>query len=152
MPQLQKCSNLIGITIKEYGIPGIVLMENAGHGTFSFLENELGSFAGKTAVVFIGPGNNGGDGLVIARLIHQAGGHPLLLFSTPPERLKGDAAINYSIVQNLSLPYLLLSKLLMLRTSQKPFSDSIGNVRLSVLLTPSSAPVLPVKLPDIQPR
>jgi NAD(P)H-hydrate epimerase len=98
------------LAIEEYGIPGIVLMENAGHGTVSLLEDELGSLLGKTVVIFVGPGNNGGDGLVIARRVYQAHGHPLLFFATPPEKLKGDAATNYSIVQKLGLPCFNLDK------------------------------------------
>ena len=96
------------LTIDKYGIPGIVLMENAGQGTVAFMERELGSFAGKTVVIFIGPGNNGGDGLVIARRILQGGGHPFLLFAVPPERLKGDAAINALIVNNLKCDSIVL--------------------------------------------
>ncbi len=96
-------------TIDEYGIPGIVLMENAGHGTVTFMTRELGSFAGKTVVLFIGPGNNGGDGLVIARRILQGGGYPFLLFALPPERLKGDAAINALIVNNLKCDSIVLA-------------------------------------------
>jgi NAD(P)H-hydrate epimerase len=96
------------IAIDRYGIPGIVLMENAGHGTISFMEDLLGSLQGTTVVIFIGPGNNGGDGLVIARRIHQRGGHPFIIFSLPPERLKGDAATNAVIVDNLKLPSIVL--------------------------------------------
>ncbi len=96
------------LTIEQYGLPGIVLMENAGHGTVSFIEDTLGSLKGKTVPVFVGPGNNGGDGLVIARRVHQAGGYPFILFSLPPERLKGDAAINASIVNKLDLPSIVL--------------------------------------------
>lgn len=95
--------------IEEYGIPGIVLMENAGQGTVAFMERELGSFAGKTVVIFTGPGNNGGDGLVIGRRIQQAGGHPLFLFALPPERLRGDAATNYCIVRNMQCDSRLLN-------------------------------------------
>lgn len=60
-------------------------MENAGRGTVDFLCSRLGQVAGKMAPSFVGPGNNGGDGLVIARHLHQLGGLPFgdkkLLFS-----------------------------------------------------------------------
>ncbi len=97
------------LTIDEFGIPGIVLMENAGQGTVASMERELGPFTEKTVVLFIGPGNNGGDGLVIARRIQQGGGYPFLLFALPPERLKGDAAINALIVKNLKCDSVVLS-------------------------------------------
>ena len=98
------------LAINKYGIPGIVLMENAGHGTVSFMEKILGPMHGRSVVIFIGPGNNGGDGLVIGRLVHQAGGFPLLLFATPPDTLQGDAAINAAIVHNLKLPSIILNQ------------------------------------------
>ena len=90
--------------IEEYRIPGMVLMENAGSGTVDFMVSELGSPAGKLLPVFVGPGNNGGDGLVIARLVHQLGGLPFLLFCTPPDLLQGDAARNAAAVASLNLP------------------------------------------------
>ncbi|BCO09120.1 bifunctional NAD(P)H-hydrate repair enzyme [Desulfolithobacter dissulfuricans] len=90
--------------IEEFGIPGIVLMENAGRGTLEFICHELGPVAGRTVVLFIGPGNNGGDALVIARHVHNRGGHPLLFFLVHPDSLRGDAGINVRIVQALDLP------------------------------------------------
>ena len=89
--------------IEEFGIPGIVLMENAGRGTLEFICNELGPVAGRTVVLFIGPGNNGGDALVIGRHVHNQGGHPLLFFLVDPDSLRGDARINARIVQALGL-------------------------------------------------
>ena len=91
-------------TIEEIGVPGIVLMENAGRGTADFMAQELGSFRGKSVLIFAGPGNNGGDGLVIARHVHQRGGFPHIFFLVDPDRLKGDAAVNCRIVRRLGLP------------------------------------------------
>lgn len=98
------------VAIEKYGIPGIVLMENAGQGTVTFMENVLGNLTDTTVVLFIGPGNNGGDGLVMARRIHQLGGHPLLLFSRPPSQMTGDAAKNATIVEALDLFHLTWSE------------------------------------------
>ena len=92
-------------TIKKVGVPGIVLMENAGLGTIRFMEQELGPCRNKSVVIFVGPGNNGGDGLVIARHVHQRGGVPLVLFLVDPDHLKGDAAINCRIFRRLGLPH-----------------------------------------------
>ena len=104
MQELDRCA------IEKYNIPGLVLMENAGRGTFSFMIDELGPVAGKSAVIFIGPGNNGGDGLVIARCIHQSGGHPLIIFLFNPDNMKGDAAKNLQVVNQLDLPCLVVKK------------------------------------------
>ena len=51
----------------EAGIPGIVLMENAGHRVVEFLELRFSPLSEQRVVIFCGKGNNGGDGFVIAR-------------------------------------------------------------------------------------
>lgn len=99
MQALDKCA------IEHFGIPGIVLMENAGLGTVLMMEKELGSCKGKFAIIFIGPGNNGGDGLVIGRHLHQRGCEPVFFFLVKPDTLTGDAAINLNITRQLKLPY-----------------------------------------------
>jgi NAD(P)H-hydrate epimerase len=88
-------------SIEEIGIPGIVLMENAGKGTVDAMEQEYGSVQGKTVCIFVGPGNNGGDGLVIARHVAQRGGRPFLVFLISPEKLSGDTGINVEICNKL---------------------------------------------------
>ncbi|MBC8207835.1 MAG: NAD(P)H-hydrate dehydratase [Desulfobulbaceae bacterium] len=94
--------------IDHYHIPSIVLMENAGLGTVRMLEQELGPAANTFALIFIGPGNNGGDGLVIARHLHQRGCHPVLCYLVDPTHLKGDASINVEIATRLQLEWFLL--------------------------------------------
>jgi len=53
----------------EAGIPGIVLMENAGHRVVEFLAERFAPLGEQRVVVLCGKGNNGGDGLVIARQV-----------------------------------------------------------------------------------
>jgi NAD(P)H-hydrate epimerase len=88
-----------------FGIPSIVLMENAGLGTVKMIENELGSCKNTFALIFIGPGNNGGDGLVIGRHLHQRGCQPIFFFLVNPDTLRGDTAVNLRIVKKLRLPF-----------------------------------------------
>lgn len=88
-----------------FGIPSIVLMENAGLGTVKMLDNVLGSSKNTFALIFVGPGNNGGDGLVIGRHLHQRGCHPVFFFLVNPDTLKGDSAVNLQIIKNLKLPF-----------------------------------------------
>ena len=95
-------------TITEFAIPGIVLMENAGRGTVDFMCRELGVLADRTIPVLVGPGNNGGDGLVIARHLFQLGAHPFILYGLAPERLKSDAAVNRDIVVRMGIASLVL--------------------------------------------
>jgi NAD(P)H-hydrate epimerase len=81
--------------MQEFGVPGIVLMENAGRGMAELLHS-LGIDG--LVVICCGKGNNGGDGFVIARHLDNAGvGVRVLLFGDPA-RLSGDAAINYRIL------------------------------------------------------
>ncbi len=54
----------------EMGIPGIVLMENAGHRVVEFLAERFAPLPAQRIVVLCGKGNNGGDGMVIARQLH----------------------------------------------------------------------------------
>ncbi len=105
LPKAQEMQALDRCAIEEFGIPGVVLMENAGLGTVLCMEEELGSPRDHFAAIFIGPGNNGGDGLVIGRHLHQRGCEPIFFFLIEPDSLKGDAAINLKIVQKLRLPY-----------------------------------------------
>ena len=60
--------------IEEYGIPGLVLMENAGLRTVEIIEDILPGLADTQVLILAGKGNNGGDGLVIAR--HLINGDP----------------------------------------------------------------------------
>ncbi|MDZ7724035.1 MAG: NAD(P)H-hydrate epimerase [candidate division KSB1 bacterium] len=53
--------------IKDCKIPGVLLMENAGRGITDSARRMLNGLKGKTLAVFCGPGNNGGDGFVVAR-------------------------------------------------------------------------------------
>jgi NAD(P)H-hydrate epimerase len=87
--------------IEEFGMPGAVLMENAGRGTADLLRS-LG-VRGPVAIC-CGKGNNGGDGFVIARHLDNHGIPVQVLLSVSPEQLSGDAAINYHIISKANLP------------------------------------------------
>ena len=84
----------------EAGIPGIVLMENAGHRVVEFVAERFAPLGAQRIVVLCGKGNNGGDGLVIARQLHTrfrpASLHVVLL--AEPGELKGDAAANLAML------------------------------------------------------
>jgi NAD(P)H-hydrate epimerase len=84
--------------IEELGIPGIVLMENAGR-RMAELIRSLG--IGGPVVVCCGKGKNGGDGLVIARHLANAGATVRILLFADPEQLPGDARTNYGIVARM---------------------------------------------------
>jgi NAD(P)H-hydrate epimerase len=90
--------------IEQLGIPGVVLMENAGRGAAELLLSLGGS---GRIVICCGKGNNGGDGLVIARHLHLAGREVRILLYADPDELQGDARINLEIVRKLDLPMLI---------------------------------------------
>ncbi|WP_028583203.1 bifunctional ADP-dependent NAD(P)H-hydrate dehydratase/NAD(P)H-hydrate epimerase [Desulfogranum mediterraneum] len=96
-------------TIEEYQLPGMVLMENAGRGTVEAMARSFGPLMGRQVIVFAGPGNNGGDGSVIARTVLNQGAYPRLFYLVDPATLKGDAGHNFRIIQKLQIPYTLLT-------------------------------------------
>jgi len=91
------------IAIEQIGIPGVVLMENAGRSVAEIVLDMLDEPMGSRVVIVCGPGNNGGDGFVAARHLHNTGVAVVIYCATDPERLRGDAAIHYRIARNMGL-------------------------------------------------
>ena len=81
-------------TIEDFGIPGPVLMENAGREIFLEIERRFPELHEERFVIVAGKGNNGGDGLVVARHLVNQGASPLVLLLAAAEEVKGDAALN----------------------------------------------------------
>ena len=92
--------------IEEFGLPGGVLMENAGRGCVDWLA-ELG--ASGQVVICAGKGNNGGDGFVIARHLENRGIDVRVLLFANPEALQGDAKINYVTIERAATPIRVLA-------------------------------------------
>jgi NAD(P)H-hydrate epimerase len=96
------------IAIRDYAIPGVVLMENAGRGCaqaiLQLLTEKHGTSAGHSAVIVCGGRNNGGDGYVIARHLHNAGVRAVIFSVVEASKLTGDAAINRLIIDKMGLP------------------------------------------------
>ncbi len=105
LPSAFEMKKLDHAASEDFGIPSIVLMENAGLGTVSMIERELGPCKNTFSLIFVGPGNNGGDGLVIGRHLHQRGCQPVFFFLVNPDSLKKDAAVNWAIIKKLRLPF-----------------------------------------------
>lgn len=94
------------IAIAEYGVSGLVLMENAGRGTADVLSTLIGGPAAVKGPVIIvcGKGNNGGDGFVIARHLDLRGYPVKVVLLCDPAQLRGDAQTNYAILTKLGVP------------------------------------------------
>lgn len=88
--------------IEKYGIPQEILMENAGQAAYYTILNEFG-IKNKNFVVFCGVGNNGGDGLVVARKIHSSGGHVTVFIIGDSAKYKGAAKQNFDIVEKIQI-------------------------------------------------
>lgn len=84
------------LAIEQYGLPGIVLMENAGRGV---VETMTALGIDGPVVICLGKGNNAGDGLVMARHLDLLGCETLLFAWNDPHQWQGDTAINRDIVQ-----------------------------------------------------
>lgn len=83
--------------INDYGMTGLVLMENAGRNAASLLV-EWG--AQGPIIICCGKGNNAGDGFVMARHLDNAGIDVCVLLATPANQFTGDAAANYQILKH----------------------------------------------------
>jgi len=91
------------IAIQDYGIPGAVLMENAGRTTFFVLKSYLeGHVRDLRVSVVAGPGNNGGDGYVIARYLINHGADVQTFLLSPRDKIKGDALINLKVLEKMT--------------------------------------------------
>ena len=88
--------------IEQYHIPGIVLMENAARGATEVAMSMLGKQGARVAIV-CGSGNNGGDGLAVARHLHNRGVDVQLFLTDDPSKYSGDALLNWRIVEAMSL-------------------------------------------------
>lgn len=89
-------------TIEQVGIPGAVLMEHAGSAVVRAICQHFPEC--RHITIFVGKGNNGGDGLVVARQLAHAGQPIQIFLVSPPESFAGDALTNLQIAQNLGLP------------------------------------------------
>lgn len=100
----EKMRRLEQSAIDDYRIPSLLLMENAGRGTVDAMSAHFGDLSGRIVAIVAGPGNNGGDGLVIARHLLQLGALPRVFLLVGLEKLRGDAATNLEMINCLGIP------------------------------------------------
>jgi len=94
---------LDSLAIEKIGIPGLVLMENAGGKVAELIEEKCSPLSGKLIYIFCGRGNNGGDGLVAARHLFNKRCRVRVFLATQKDKLKGDAATNLKIALNIGI-------------------------------------------------
>src|SRR5260370_12773123 len=91
----------------EHGIPGLILMENAGYRVVEFLAERFSPLSSQRIVVICGKGNNGGDGLVVARQLYTRFRPRALhvLLKADPAALRGEAAENLRMLSACGCPF-----------------------------------------------
>lgn len=89
--------------INELGVPGVVLMENAGRGCAELITGKLSKIEKPRVCIFCGTGNNGGDGFVIARHLLNRQFGVVVVICGDRSKIKGDAKINLDIIKTLSV-------------------------------------------------
>jgi hydroxyethylthiazole kinase-like uncharacterized protein yjeF len=91
--------------IEEYHIPGVLLMENAARAVVDVVCNNVGKKQdGRDVLILCGGGNNGGDGLAVARHLHNRGHSVRIGLFTDPRKYAGEALVNWNICQAMQLP------------------------------------------------
>jgi ADP-dependent NAD(P)H-hydrate dehydratase / NAD(P)H-hydrate epimerase len=97
------------LSAEIYAIPSILLMENAGRSVTDEMERAIPGLKKKRILIISGKGNNGGDGFVVARHLFMRGAKPEICLLADPSALKGDALINWNIVNSTGIPFKTLS-------------------------------------------
>ncbi len=95
--------------VKDFSIPGVILMENAGIQVAQKVREMLKGVNNPNVCVISGKGNNGGDGFVTARHLRKAGIETVTFLIGRKREIKGDARTNLNIVSRLDLPVVEVS-------------------------------------------
>jgi NAD(P)H-hydrate epimerase len=110
------------LAVEKYHIPGVVLMENAAIAAANVATEMVGNTANRFVVILCGGGNNGGDGLAVARHLHNRNCDVKIFVTSDPQKYSGEAKINWDIIQAMNLPI-------------EPFSvESIGKQRPALMI------------------
>lgn len=137
----------------EGGIPGVVLMENAGRAVFSVLKERFSPFTLHSFHISCGTGNNGGDGFVVARYLILAGASVTLSITGDVERISGDARVHFEILKQMNAKIepspnpdaIQVDALLGTGFQGAPREDILGRIRA---INATSRPVISVDVPS----
>jgi NAD(P)H-hydrate epimerase len=112
-------------TIRTMGIPSLVLMERAALGVVEALNSSANAFDLTRVVVVCGGGNNGGDGLAVARLLHLQGVEVLTIVLGDINKLTPECAQQYRICQAYEVPFAQLPELPTLLANATTIIDAL---------------------------
>ncbi|RJX28758.1 MAG: NAD(P)H-hydrate dehydratase [Desulfarculus sp.] len=152
-------------TIEDVGLPGMVLMENAAQGAVRVLIKALGDPDGLRVAALCGRGNNGGDGLAMARILANRGAECTAYLLAPAESYRGDAAANLAVARACGVEVVeapdeeVLAALAPEIAGHDVYLDALlgtglnqevgGHFRLAIeMLNQLSSPVLAVDIPS----
>lgn len=97
-------------SINEYGIPGILLMENAAMAVVSEAVSMMGSDTNTIVTAIAGRGNNGGDAFAAARLLHCKGVDVKVYLTGAKDGISGDALFNMTLLEKIGIPVFELTE------------------------------------------
>ncbi len=115
-------------TIENFGIPGRVLMENAGRGAVRMMFDHFSGIRAEPVGVAAGRGNNGGDGFVIARYLAAAGIDVTVYLLSETDKVAGDARANLDLLAPLGIPVVELPD----ENTFSPYKTEMGKKRIWV--------------------
>lgn len=131
----EQCRQVDDYAINQLGIPGVLLMENAGRNAADWIERWAGELLRSRAggqrhdrrpiCVVCGKGNNGGDGFVVARQLVNRGWEVVVDLAAEGTALSGDAAVNYTIASRMGIPIHELSGLEGLRAATGRWREAV---------------------------
>lgn len=107
VPLKKEIYELENQTASRFGIPKLVLMENAGSAIYHFIESQIGDARNKRFLVICGPGNNGGDGAVVARKLFlgsEKGSVVAVMIGKTQKGIQEEAAVNFRILEKMAVP------------------------------------------------
>lgn len=147
--------------IRKLGIPGIVLMENAGRAVADRAERMLEGCGNRKILILCGKGNNGGDGFAAGRHLANRGFEVLFMLAGDRKEIRGDAGINLGIAETMGLPVIRMTGKRSLLRAGRPalvidallgtgFSGKVSGIFLDAIqwMNASDVPVLSVDVPS----
>ena len=93
------------LAVRRYGIPGLLLMENAGRAVAEGVRKLQRDSRQKRIILLCGGGNNGGDGIVAARYLHDWGCDVQVFWVNNPKNLQDDAGRHYQIARRTGVRF-----------------------------------------------
>src|SRR5256885_7991013 len=100
----EQMRNIDRRAIERFGVPSIVLMENAAIAVVDAIFEHYATI--ERAAIFCGTGANGGDGLAVARHLENRGVVPVVIIVGDRTKFSGDARKNLTICERLNVPML----------------------------------------------